>query len=165
MTKETIGKILRDYREQAGLSVQQVANKYNKSIKTIYSWESGQGQPDIETLISMCLWYGIGTFEEFVSGKDCSYNNMLKSITAHEQAHIQKYRKLNASGRDMVDTVLDKEVERLEARAHKKSGEEYITLPIVARGPMSDDAVLTAEEKAAADAKHPELAPKNNNAY
>lgn len=160
MTKETIGKILRDYRERAGLSVQQVADKYNKSIKTIYSWESGQGQPDIETLISMCLWYGIGTFEEFVSGKESSYNNMLKTITAHEQTHIQKYRKLDASGRDMVDTVLDKEVERLEERAHQN-----ITLPIAARGPMSDDAVLTAEEKAAADAKHPELAPKNNNAY
>lgn len=59
-----------------------------------------------------------------------------------------------------MDTVLDKEVERLEERAHQN-----ITLPIAARGPMSDDAVLTAEEKAAADAKHPELAPKNNNAY
>lgn len=160
MTKETIGKILRDYRERAGLSVQQVADKYNKSIKTIYSWESGQGQPDIETLISMCLWYGIGTFEEFVSGKESSYNNMLKSITAHEQAHIQKYRKLDASGKDMVDTVLDKEVERLEERANQN-----ITLPIAARGPMSDDAVLTAEEKAAADAKHPELAPKKRNDY
>ena len=86
-------------------------------------------------------------------------------MSVAEQTHIQKYRKLDASGRDMVDTVLDKEVERLEARAHKKGGEEYITLPIAARGPMSDDAVLTAEEKAAADAKHPELAPKNNNAY
>lgn len=39
--------------------------------------------------------------------------------------------------------------------------EEYVYLPIAARGPMSDDAVLTAEEKAAADAKHPELAPNN----
>lgn len=121
----------------------------------------GIDKANVLNIIKICNALDID-IDALANGRIQSKIKLVKTpLTAYEQAHIQKYRKLDASGRDMVDTVLGKEVERLEARAHKKGGEEYITLPIAARGPMSDDAVLTAEEKAAADAKHPELTPKN----
>ena len=46
MSKEYIARILKRYREEKGISVAEVANKFGKSIKTVYSWENGQGQPD-----------------------------------------------------------------------------------------------------------------------
>lgn len=161
----TVGERLTELRKEAGYSRVNFAEKIGIPHTTLRNYETNVREPGHRFLIQMAKEFNVTTdYLLGLSDNRISANPKFKT-TLPEQAHIQKYRKLDASGRDMVDTVLDKEVERLEARENQKGGEEYITLPIAARGPMSDDAVLTAEEKAAADAKHPELAPKNNNAY
>lgn len=61
---------------------------------------------------------------------------------------------------DYLDCSVDYLLGRTDVVEVARS-EEYITIPVAARGPLSENAVLAKEEKAAADAKHPELAPKN----
>lgn len=58
---------------------------------------------------------------------------------------------------DYLDCSVDYLLGRTDVVEVARS-EEYVTLPVAARGPLSEDAVLTDEEKAAADAKHPDLA-------
>lgn len=50
------------------------------------------------------------------------------TLTAAEQNHIEKYRKLDAYGKDMVDTVLDKEAARVSAQE-----DAFECAPIAAR--------------------------------
>ena len=64
VSKIYIAKTLKAYRERRGIDVKEVAQKFNKSVKTIYAWENGQGQPDADTLIELCKWYNIKSFHE-----------------------------------------------------------------------------------------------------
>lgn len=94
MKNEMIAKVLKEYRKNNNLSVRQVAEILeNKSMsvaeKTIYGWESGQAQPDADTLLVLCEIYNIddilGTF---------GYSNTKSfHITNHEKELIEKYRK------------------------------------------------------------------------
>ena len=64
MSKEQIALKLKKYREQCGLSVKDVQQKlalmgFSISDKTIYGYESGHRQPDADTLMAMCVIYGI----------------------------------------------------------------------------------------------------------
>lgn len=64
MSKEQIALKLKKYREQCGLSVKDVQQKlalmgFSISDKTIYGYESGHRQPDADTLMAMCVVYGI----------------------------------------------------------------------------------------------------------
>lgn len=71
MRKDMIAKALKAARKQNALSVKDVVCKLeDKSInvaeKTIYGWENGQSQPNVDTLLVLCEIYNIndvlGTF-------------------------------------------------------------------------------------------------------
>ncbi len=71
MKNEMIANVLKEARKQNELSVKDVVCKLeNKSInvaeKTIYGWENGQSQPNVDTLLILCEIYNIkdilGTF-------------------------------------------------------------------------------------------------------
>lgn len=95
MKNELIAKTLRYYRQQRQLSVLDVTNLLKDkeillSPKTIYSWEKGTTQPDINTLLTLCSIYGIkdimGTFG-FPSS-----TSLVLPLTEEEECLIQAYR-------------------------------------------------------------------------
>ena len=107
MKNEMIAKVLKEYRKNNNLSVKEVAEILeNKSMvvaeKTIYGWESGQAQPDADTLLVLCDIYNIkdvlGTFG-YRSDKHFY-------ITNHEKELIFKYRK-HPELQSAVDKLLD----------------------------------------------------------
>lgn len=71
MKNEMIAKVLKEARKQNALSVKDVVcrledKSLNVAEKTVYGWESGQSQPDADTLLILCEIYNIndilGTF-------------------------------------------------------------------------------------------------------
>ena len=113
-----IGKILRDYRNNAGLSVKAVSDTlikkgYRASTKTVYSWESGNSRPSPDALLVLCDMYGItdvlGTF-----GYDGYNDDGSLQLSLVETEIIEKYRDLDDHGKEMVDTVIQKETERMK---------------------------------------------------
>lgn len=102
-----IAKVLKEYRKKNQYSVKDVASMLeNHSLtvaeKTIYGWESGQTQPDADTLLILCEIYNIndilGTFG-YSTGE--SFH-----ITRHEQELILSYRD-NPELQLAVDKLLD----------------------------------------------------------
>lgn len=65
MTKEEIAKILKQLRIKAGLTQMQAAAKINRKQQTLASWETGQSQPDANTLFVLCAMYGVSVDEAF----------------------------------------------------------------------------------------------------
>ena len=64
MKKEMIAKVLKELRKKNSLTVHDVVIKLSdKSInvadKTLYGWESGQAQPDADTLLVLCEIYHV----------------------------------------------------------------------------------------------------------
>ena len=64
MKNEMIAKVLKELRKQNEMSVRDVVIKLeDKSVKiadkTLYGWESGQAQPDADTLLILCEIYHV----------------------------------------------------------------------------------------------------------
>ena len=96
-----------------------------------------QQNVSIGEMLSSCE-LGINTISKMAKGTDILTKNFAKIA-------------------DYLDCSVDYLLGRTDVVEVARS-EEYVTLPVAARGPLSEDAVLTDEEKAAADAKHPDLA-------
>ena len=58
-TNKLIGKNLTFYRKAAGLTQAELAEKINYSDKSVSKWESGNGAPDVYTLLQLAQLYGV----------------------------------------------------------------------------------------------------------
>lgn len=106
MTKEEIGKIIKESRTVAGLTQLQVSKMLERPQQTIASWESGKSQPDANTLFELFRVLGRSVDEAF------GFTVKSFNVTAHERKHIEKYRTLDSYGKGAVDTLLDSEYKR-----------------------------------------------------
>ena len=55
----TIAKNLTHYRKEAGLTQAELAEKINYSDKSVSKWESGNGVPDVYTLVQIAELFGV----------------------------------------------------------------------------------------------------------
>lgn len=101
MTKEEIATILKDSRVKAGLTQRQAAERVGKKQQTIASWESGQSQPDANTLFVLFEIYNISVDEAFGFRKNPT------KLATDEYPIMTKYRRLNDSGKEYIDAQLD----------------------------------------------------------
>ncbi len=64
MEEKSFGQKLREIRTQAGKSIPEVSaylisKGKRASEKTIYGWERGHSQPNPDTLLDLCEFYGV----------------------------------------------------------------------------------------------------------
>lgn len=64
-----LAKKLKEAREKAGYSQQEVAGKLNISRQSISRWENGWSCPDVENLILLCQLYKI-SMDDLVDNKN-----------------------------------------------------------------------------------------------
>ena len=140
-----VGDILKNNRLRTGLSVREVSqilrtNGFERAAeKTIYSWENNNSQPTPDILLFLCNLYGIedvlGTF---------GYKKTTASLSPSEYSHIKKYRSLDEHGKELVDTILDKEYSRCRQETApvevKPEKEEVKPFPIAAFGGIPEGA-------------------------
>jgi len=98
MKNPNISKVLKTYRKLNHYSVNDVAlrleeNNLPVAAKTIYGWESGQTQPDADTLLVLCKIYKIDNILETFG-----YDNVSEEffLSAEERQLICKYRENKA---------------------------------------------------------------------
>lgn len=118
MTKEQIGRIIKESRVAAKLTQLQVAEALGRPQNTISAWEMGRAQPDANTLFELFRVLGRSVDEAFGFTVE-SFN-----VTARERAHIEKYRALDVYGQDTVSAVLEHEHRRCTEQAHTDALEE-----------------------------------------
>ena len=74
----TLGERIKNYRQRAGLSQEQLAEKINVSRQAVTKWENDSGMPGIDNLISLSKVMGI-SLDELVMGEK------IMKITEFEQ--------------------------------------------------------------------------------
>lgn len=109
MTREDIARIIKESRIAAGLTQNQVAQALGRPQATIAGWEVGRSQPDANTLFDLFRVLGRSVDDAF------GFTKQPFEVTGSEREHIQKYRALDAYGRDTVSAVLECELKRCEA--------------------------------------------------
>ncbi|MCL2549237.1 MAG: helix-turn-helix domain-containing protein [Symbiobacteriaceae bacterium] len=95
MQKKEIARRLQLLRIAAGLTQQKVAEEIGRKQTTVASWETGQSQPDINTLFRLCDLYGV------------SVNIFADSEEVFSQHPIiSMYTRLPASCKQVIDLTL-----------------------------------------------------------
>lgn len=103
MKNPNISKVLKAYRKLNRYTINDLVVRlegYNLSVapKTIYGWESGQTQPDADTLLLLCKIYNIenilGTF---------GYNDSMDNLFLSEEERKLVFQYRNCP--DMQDAV------------------------------------------------------------
>ena len=98
MKHEKIAKILRQYRKQQHMSVQDVVVRLNQeavnvSPKTVYAWENGATQPDIGTMLLLCRIYQIPNLQQLMeTAPKQAPQGVPVLLSEAESDFIQKYR-------------------------------------------------------------------------
>ena len=90
---EIIPKRLKMYRENAGLSMREVAKKINKTAATISKWESGEIMPYGDTLLQLCdiynvditSFYGVTPYEFRISPSEIKLIKLYRNSTRNAQ--------------------------------------------------------------------------------
>ena len=143
---------LKEARITSGMTQEELAIKIGVTKGAIANYENNVSHPKEEILYRL---FDVLKVEPNFLFQDEVPCGTIK-VTTSEMEILKKYRRLDASGRDMVDTVLDKEVERLEAR-EKEAAPVYVESTIAARGGGIKKHVMTKEELEKADAQTTEF--------
>ncbi len=97
MKNDKIAKVLKAYRKQNQYTVNDVAiflegKDIKVAPKTIYGWESGQSQPDADTLLLLCEIYNITDILAafgYVQNGTFSLTNQEKELVTQFRQHPQ----------------------------------------------------------------------------
>ena len=65
MTREEIALIIKRARTDAGFTQKEAASAIGRKQQTLASWETGQSQPDANTLFQLFDFYGISVDDAF----------------------------------------------------------------------------------------------------
>lgn len=124
-----IGNKLAQLLEANKTNANELAKKIDVSPQTIYSIiKRDSKKADIEVLLKIADVFGVNaeyfvydTLPDSQVGASCNFSPL-------EYEHIKKYRKLDTHGKDMVDTVLQKEYDRVV----EVSGHDFSEIPCTA---------------------------------
>ena len=103
---------LKEARLRKGYTQEQVAEKIGVAKSTFTGYEKGNREPNMFTVSKILDALEIDA--NFLWQDEMGSNYPMK-VSYPEYQHIEKYRDLDTHGKEMVDIVLDKELERCTA--------------------------------------------------
>ena len=121
----TLGYRIRTAREKAGIYQGKLAEMLGlTSGRIISNWENNVARPDADNIAKLCRALDVSA--AYLIGY---YGSFAESEQLGEEDHelIRNYRSLDDHGRDLIDTIMSKELERVSAL--KKSKVIYRDLP------------------------------------
>lgn len=108
MTREEIGRIIKESRIAAGLTQLQVAEELGRPQQTIAAWENGRSQPDANTLFDLFRVLGRSVDEAFGFTKSALQLSSEALKIAHDFDRLDNY------GKRLLQDIIVHELERLD---------------------------------------------------
>ncbi len=143
MTKAEIAETLKKLRLDAGYTQIQAAEHVGKKQQTLASWESGQSQPDANTLFMLCDLYRVNIDDAFGFRKQKDPTPK-REVDLRKEKLIRNYDQLNETGKC---ALLDFSNYQLT----KNKEDDGETLYVASRGGGVETRHLTREEVEKAD--------------
>lgn len=106
--------VLRNLRESKNIPQSKVAEILNVSPAAYSTYEMGTRDVSSDKVVKLAKFYGVTT--DYLYGIE---NDSECVITLEERGYLKKYRQLDDHGKDIIDTILDKEYERCREQSEK----------------------------------------------
>jgi len=92
-------------RRNAGLTQQALADHFHLSQQTIYKYENGRAEPDIETLKQFARFFGVSV--DYLIGNVDPTEEVDMDVTIDEKETISKIRQLSPKFRKALNAFID----------------------------------------------------------
>lgn len=116
---DTIKKNISDniirFRENAGMTQKELANRLGVTPSRISNWEQGANCPTIDILFEVCKVLNVSINDIYGVYPDTNV-----TLTFSEMNHLKKYRLLDSYGQETIDMMIDREVRRVTALKEKE---------------------------------------------
>lgn len=101
-------EILKKLRIERGLSQQALAEKFNLTQQSIYKYENGLAEPDIDMLKKFAVFFGTSVDCLIYQPQSPSVEDMLLTLspTEREIRLLQKFRGLPPRIQDSIETIV-----------------------------------------------------------
>ena len=130
MNKYIIEK-LKEGRSNANLKQSEVAKKLGVKANTLSNYENGVSEPDIDTFCALCDIYKLDPSDILGEAYGLSVQGESFKIKPSEIDHIKKYRNLDPHGKEIIEIILQKELERSTAEQKPESKSPSTTAEII----------------------------------
>ena len=116
----TILSIIKNARNAKNLTQSEAAVALGVKGNTVGNYENGKTEPDIDTFIKICNLYDLNYIEVL----EAAYGNPREelSFSSSEISIIEKYRQLDADGKQRIENQLNFEVDQLKDKENAPSG-------------------------------------------
>jgi len=125
-----IAERLRILRRESNLTKRDLVAMLPLNYSTYANYESGFREPNSEVLQLLARHFGVSIDYLLGVSDNRKKADEIAILTEEEHEHIVRYRRLDAHGREVVDVVLEKELERVNFSSirniadEEKAGEE-----------------------------------------
>lgn len=109
-SKLTLGETIIFYRAKSGLTQRQLADILGITPTRLNYWEKDKRQPDVGMIKALASALHVSV--DVLIGNPIPFKSSFE-LSAAEISIIKKYRALDEHGKEMVDLVLEKELERV----------------------------------------------------
>ncbi len=102
---DTFGEVLKTSREQAGISVEALAEKVNKSVRYIYRLESGDQKPSYQLLCDLVRELSISADFIFFPDRpadDSELGNLLRMLSKCDERSLEVVK---ATTKALIETA------------------------------------------------------------
>lgn len=108
-----IGEKMKQERIEHGLSQKEMAEKLHLSVSTYSNYENGHREPTLEIVNNFCEILKI-TIEDLIGSSITliQRTRRRKVISEEQNTILRKYRCLDDHGKALINTILNKELER-----------------------------------------------------
>lgn len=128
--KSNFSETLKGLRINAGFSQKEVYERFGIRQSTFSAWETGRSEPSADMLLKLCKLYDVNDiFSAF--GYDGYNKDGSLQLNTDEIDLVEGYRKLDTHGKEIVKTILKKEVSRTEELQAKQDHIDQLEQRIV----------------------------------
>lgn len=114
---EKLLTILRTRRLELGMKQKDAAAAMGVKCNTFSNWETGRSGMELDTFVKLCGVYAL----DAAAALDLAYGLRTDAPTAQEIEHIRTLRALDEHGREVVESLLRAEKQRLDAQNAQKA--------------------------------------------
>lgn len=132
MTKEEIGRIIKESRISAGLTQFQVAEALGRTQNVISAWEMGRSQPDANTLFELFRVLGRSVDEAF------GFQKNTPPLSGRAVKLAQAFDELDEAGKVLLEDSLGREEKRMEMEAELQVLVNSFTTLRIYKTPITD---------------------------
>lgn len=105
-------EVMKQLREQSGLSIAKAAEALGMPKSTYSSYEYGRSEPDIETLSKISKYYGVSV--DYLIGKSGTSDNPMFTAKQKEKIALEKWLNLDDAKRQAVLDVMESIIKAYE---------------------------------------------------